>query len=475
MPKMYSHNKLTNPSAETGDLTGWTASGVTVETGGTDGSKCFKLADTANMYQEISFTSQPPDFRVGADFMLGAEPNSLAVAVKSMLKVEYFYSDGTIDMFIFPFRADVPSSRDLGNGWIRVVAECDVRQGVTLQTVRVTAMTGGLAGGVYLDRFILRENLLPAEETEFEPPEEEVEEKENPSADVFGINDEYLDYYPNKCYNSSFEIFNTATKKPDFWDTDGEVSPDANFSDTYSLKLASGKYAEQKEDAGGAGLADPGWWSWCPDTRFSFRAKGGGQVKVSVLQGGSAVPLWAWKEIDGEWVKICSEAPHSLLFDVASDWHEAMRTFAATPGSGKIKLRFENVGSSDVYLDAVIIRPDWTGRWPGLYKHGPSGVVVINEFIEYGSASWDSSGVEFILENAYTDMPVVNEIGVTCDNPAQITGAFRFAMKFIKETVNGVANCYSKIQATPKGTVPSSLTGGKVHISAICTGVVFRA
>ncbi|RJQ25519.1 MAG: hypothetical protein C4589_10985 [Peptococcaceae bacterium] len=388
MPKMYSHNKLANPSAETGDLAGWTSTGVTVVDGGIDGSKCFQLANAASMYQEVLFTAQPPDFRLGVDF----KSSGSSTAIKAMLKVEYFYSDGSKDTFIFPFRADVPSTSDLGDGWKRILTECEVRQGITLQKVRVTASTNDFTGGVYLDAFILKENLLPSEETEYEPPAEEVEEKENPPTDSYGINDEYLDFYPNKCYNSSFEVFDPVTLKPSYWNTSGVVSPDSEFDNTYSLKLTAGQYAEQKEEAG-IGFVDPDWWSWCPDTRFAFMVKGSGQVKVTVLQGGSAVLLWVWRQIDGKWQKVNSTSPHSLTFDAAFDWHEGEKTFAATPvpGGGKIKLRFDMISGSDVYIDAVVTRPDWIGRWPGLYKHGPRSVDTYTKSRTGGRNIWVQS------------------------------------------------------------------------------------
>lgn len=192
-------------------------------------------------------------------------------------------------------------------------------------------------------------------------------------ADGYGLNPEYMKYYPNKCYNSSFEVFNHTTSKPDYWDTSGVVSPDAEFDNTYSLKLAPGQYAEQKENELGIGLVDPDWWGWCPDTRFSFRAKGtDGQVRVSVQQGGANVPLWYWgKDADGKDAKVLVPPPYYLTFDTAIDWQAALCTFAATPGgSGKIKLRIDNPGSADVYIDAVTLEADWTGKWPSFYTHG---------------------------------------------------------------------------------------------------------
>ena len=198
--------------------------------------------------------------------------------------------------------------------------------------------------------------------------------------DEYGINDEYLDYYPNKAYNSSFEVFNDKTRKPDYWDTSGVVSADANFEGGYSLKLTSGQYAIQCEDETGAGPADPAWWSWCNGkTRIAFQIKspaGSGQVRVSVWQGGAAVPLSFWVHDDkkDKDVEVITDPPHYLTFPVNKDWVNSRVTFAALPSvsGGRMKLRFDNVGSVDIYIDAVIIRADWTGKWPGLHKYGPA-------------------------------------------------------------------------------------------------------
>jgi len=105
--ELYSKNKLTNPSAETGDTSGWTASGVTVVDGGTDGNKCFQLDITANMYQEKTGLGQPPDFKIAVDFLPEYEIPEDETEVQAYLKLEYEYADDTKDTFILPCRAEV--------------------------------------------------------------------------------------------------------------------------------------------------------------------------------------------------------------------------------------------------------------------------------------------------------------------------------------------------------------------------------
>ena len=106
--ELYSKNRLSNPGAETGDTTGWAVSGVTVVNGGVgeDSTKCFKLEATASMYQQKSTPTQPPDFKVGVDFLPETEQADNDTKVYAYLKVEYAYAGGTTDTFVVPCRAD---------------------------------------------------------------------------------------------------------------------------------------------------------------------------------------------------------------------------------------------------------------------------------------------------------------------------------------------------------------------------------
>lgn len=326
----------------------------------------------------------------------------------------------------------------------------------------------------YLDWLINRGNLDTANiKPEIVQVFVPVDPEKNQPVDQYGLNPEYFKYYPNKAWNSSFEVFDSTTLKPKYWDTDGVVSADANFDNTYSLKLAPGQYAQQAE-VEGEGLANPGWWAWCPETRISFRVKGdGGKVGVQVIQGGVAVPLWAWvKDAKGNWVK--STPTPSLVFDAAPDWPVALRTFAAqtSPTGGKMALRFENAGTVDVYVDAVTIEPDWTGRWPSFYTHGPKSVTAIggDTYLEYGLADWNAAGVEFVLVNGYLEEPVVT-VSVQGD-PAQFgTASFVLVVKHVQETI-GEQLCYSKVQVYPKGSTVPSPVGAKITMQAVCRGVV---
>lgn len=103
------------------------------------------------------------------------------------------------------------------------------------------------------------------------------------------------------------------------------------------------------------------------------------------------------------------------------------------------------------------------------------------EFLEYASAPWNASGVQFVLTNAYTTMPVTMvSVEVDAGNTGSEldTASFTWKVVHLKETfdVGGTpTECYSKINVTPVGSgVPSTIAGGKISIMAICFGMVAK-
>ena len=105
---------IINPSAETGDTTGWTKEGMgdlTVVAGGTEGDFCFYLTTggnigfRTNMLQTFTGLQQPPDIKVGCDFLPENEP--VDNRVRSQMTVLLTYADGTVDEVTVPLRRDV--------------------------------------------------------------------------------------------------------------------------------------------------------------------------------------------------------------------------------------------------------------------------------------------------------------------------------------------------------------------------------
>ena len=90
-----------------------------------------------------------------------------------------------------------------------------------------------------------------------------------------------------------------------------------------------------------------------------------------------------------------------------------------------------------------------------------------DEVIEYGTLDWNAGGVEFTLTDAYTSMPCVTA-GVSGTASDFSSAAFVLVITHTQETVGGVANCYSRVTVTPKGSAVPTPTGAKLSMMAIC-------
>lgn len=206
----------------------------------------------------------------------------------------------------------------------------------------------------------------------------------NPATDIYGIDPTFLKYHPNKVSNSSFERIR-ANGTPYYWDTASQCSPNSNFDDTYSLALLPvGTAVQQNEGDPGSGLWDTTWWTWAPSSRISFRAKAENNpvLKVEVLNAaGTAQLLKRWTFTANQkpepWVEI--EGVTYFEFTITSQWPTALYIIAVTPTvAGPMKIKFTNKdGADNIYIDAVTAEPDYSGRWPSFYTHGPNSVRQI--------------------------------------------------------------------------------------------------
>ncbi|MBT9156607.1 MAG: hypothetical protein DDT37_01595 [Firmicutes bacterium] len=242
-------------------------------------------------------------------------------------------------------------------------------------------------------------------------------------ADMHGLNPKFIKFYPNVCRNSGFEVFGS-DMRPASWSTTGVSSPDSRFDSTVSLRLAPGQFAEQVAP----GLPNPAWWP-AHETRISCRLKGG-PVRVSVLQGAAAVPLWRWEVVAARDTRVHTTSPHVLTLPGAGDWFDGFRTFAAVPATagGPIRLRFENTGTADVFIDAVTMEADWTGRHPSFYTPGPASTPVVAPLsINAQTASYtltlsDADGVIVTMNSA---------TALTLTVPAAATVPFRIGTQIL--------------------------------------------
>ena len=203
--------------------------------------------------------------------------------------------------------------------------------------------------------------------------------------DKHGLNPDFMKRFPNKIVNSGFEWYDEANDSPMYWTGNGVVTKDSNWEGTVALVLEPGQYIEQGDfpEGWGAG-ADPAWWQEI-QTRVSFKHKGGVvRVRVRLYSDDSDHTLTDNSDMDN----IVSGS--YLDYPVAPNWEDGHRTFyfMPIPSGGRVKVRFENVDpSANVYLDAVQMEPDFTGRWPSFYTGGPRSTSLVEYThvpIEYG-------------------------------------------------------------------------------------------
>jgi len=109
---LYSKNQLTNPGAETGDLTGWTTEGIVGNVGVTSGGPstgtyCFFIKNSSTkMYQNKSYFTTPSDFVVEVDFLPSTDQDSGNFEIEGIVKLTLNYGDYTKDELVVPLRDD---------------------------------------------------------------------------------------------------------------------------------------------------------------------------------------------------------------------------------------------------------------------------------------------------------------------------------------------------------------------------------
>jgi hypothetical protein len=192
--------------------------------------------------------------------------------------------------------------------------------------------------------------------------------------DEWGVNPDFVKRFPNKILNSGFEYYKPGAAPterypgtPLFWEGAGVCTTWANWEGDISLELGAGGYVEQGMfNAENHAGADPAWWQ-SVQTRVSFRQKG------------AAVRVWVKRVSDGvayTLIDNSGETPVSgtyLDYGAAPNWEDGFRTFylQPSPGDGRVKLCFQNMGATEVWLDATQMEPDFTGLWPSFYTPGP--------------------------------------------------------------------------------------------------------
>ena len=91
----YGANIITNGDAETGDMTGWTSSGVTVESGGYAGNYSYYIDQSGIMQRTLSPVN-PSDLQFTCYFLPHDEADPLDYK-PARVRVKINYSDSTYD------------------------------------------------------------------------------------------------------------------------------------------------------------------------------------------------------------------------------------------------------------------------------------------------------------------------------------------------------------------------------------------
>ena len=186
-------NLLTNPSAETQDMTGWTSNGVSTEEkttvatskdvyisdthvvlasegvyigiDGSTGEYAFIFASDADadMHQIIyasDLAGSPENVQFVCRYKLKIAQNAWDNSVLGLAKLKIAYTDSTFDYFVIPLILGVKAStRYFTDFWILVRNTCPVDTDKTIDFLEVRAVADNCENGLLIDYFELREEI----------------------------------------------------------------------------------------------------------------------------------------------------------------------------------------------------------------------------------------------------------------------------------------------------------------------------
>lgn len=234
--------------------------------------------------------------------------------------------------------------------------------------------------------------------------------------DSYGIDPKYLDYSKNLVWNSGFEVFNNETFKPFHWSA-GVCSPDSSFYGSHSLKLEPSELTRQSW----AASISPDWIGR-KIVRMSFYANFVVDFKIRVVDigtwiasGGTIIRYYTLTHDDG--VTTGTE----LQYTGANGWEDSRitLTFDTDEFTGvdtRFAIEIENVDTiGDIYIDGMMMHPDFTEKWPQLYKAGPRSTTFVNA----GDAYTDSDSM-----SATEPVREYNKLVISDTEPADKTVAW---------------------------------------------------
>lgn len=209
--------------------------------------------------------------------------------------------------------------------------------------------------------------------------------------DSHGIDPIWLDPFKNMIFNSQFEVVDE-TGSPLRWITNGITTTNANFYGSRSLELSEGQTAITDKTSG---RIDPSWYGHRV-SRVSFHKKYG-SVRVRVIaydNSGNPTDLSLKDDKTGS---------TGVFLDYAynKSWWDSRYSFTFTPPNWTTDIRIEFEGidiDNSTYLDAIMLQPSLSMKWPSIYKDGPESVPLDSTAATrtwvasiYAAGSWVSS------------------------------------------------------------------------------------
>lgn len=284
--------------------------------------------------------------------------------------------------------------------------------------------------------------------------------------DEYGIDPRFIKTFKNLIFNSSFERFDPVSKIPHFW-TGGISTADSSFDNTRSMKLNPGETSEQTRTQGNYNpRANPAWWDNRP-TRVSFFKKGG-DVQVQVFS-----------EYDYAPYPLRDEAGMMATYyntRESNNWDVGRYTFSFEPlKSGRVWIRFSNIGIRAAYIDAVQMEPDFNGKYPSFYTNGPYSVSadevpLSDTWLEYINIPY-SQTISIQFNQRYTIPPTVTASllrNILAGNVGSSFGSYNIVpnIDLIIEEENGFL-FYTGAYITWGGSAPASIDNGYVSIQVV--------
>jgi hypothetical protein len=284
--------------------------------------------------------------------------------------------------------------------------------------------------------------------------------------DEYGIDPRFIKAFNNMVWNSSFERFDSTTKIPQYW-SGGEATASSSFDNTHSMKINVGQMSEQTQSIGNyTPRPDPAWWD-NKRTRVSFFKKGG-DVQVQVFSEFDFSPF-ALTDEDGTTQTFYNTGP-------SSNWEDGRYTFSFEPTkSGRVWIRFSNIGGGAAYIDAVQMEPDFNGKYPSFYTNGAYSVSadevpLSDTWLEYINVPYDEI-ISIQFNQRYTLPPTVTASllrNINASNNGSAFGNHNISPNIdliIEEQEEYLF--YTGALITFGGSAPSSISNGYISIQVV--------